>query len=367
MSDRVVVATRKGLFICERNAEGWVVSETALLGDPVTMVLPLSDGSLLAAVDYGHFGTKLKRSSDGGATWEDRPTPKYPPKPDDEEDLDPVRQTPRPWDLKTIWSLESGPSDRPGELWCGTIPGGLFRSGNGGESWELVDSLWRHPDRKRWFGGGADDPGIHSILIDPGDSNTIRVAVSCGGIWVSSDNAQSWTCQGEGMRAAYVPSEHAYDPVAQDPHRMVQCAASPEHLWIQHHNGIFRSIDGGQTCEEIEAHPSSFGFAVAVHPEEPDMAWFVPGVRDDARYPVDGALVVNRTRDGGKSFEQLREGLPQQHCYDVVYRHALDIDESGDRLAFGSTTGNLWITEDQGDDWQAVSNFLPPVYCVRFA
>jgi hypothetical protein len=105
---------------------------------------------------------------------------------------------------------------------------------------------------------------------------------------------------------------------------------------------------------------------VAVHPYEPDTAWFVPGVRDDSRYPVDGKVVVSRTRDGGQSFDVLREGLPQRHAYDLVYRHCLDIDSSGERLAFGSTTGNLWISEDQGDHWQQVSAFLPPIYCVRF-
>ena len=114
------------------------------------------------------------------------------------------------------------------------------------------------------------------------------------------------------------------------------------------------------------AQPSSFGFAVAVHPEDPNTAWFVPGVKDEKRYPVDGALVVTRTRDGAETFDVLRDGLPQQHAYDIVYRHGLAIDASGDTLAFGSTTGNLWLSDDQGDRWQTVSEHLPPVYCVRF-
>ena len=112
--------------------------------------------------------------------------------------------------------------------------------------------------------------------------------------------------------------------------------------------------------------PSVFGFGVAVHPREPDTAWFVPAVKDECRVPVDGKVVAARTRDGGKSFEVLREGLPQEHAYDLVYRHALDIDESGDRLAFGSTTGGLWVTENQGDSWTAISTHLPPIYAVRF-
>jgi len=366
MAGRLLVGTRKGAFAFERRDGSWRLANAALLGDPVTMVLASSDGAWHAAQDLGHFGVKLKRSRDGGATWEDRPVPRFPPKPEDEEDVDPTRGTPVPWDLKRVWALEESPSRN--ELWCGTIPGGLFRSVDGGESWQLVESLWRHPDRKAWFGGGADFPGIHSVLIDPRDPNVIRLGVSCGGLWISTDGGESWECRGNGMRAAYMPPEQAHDPKVQDPHKIVQCSAAPDHLWIQHHNGIFKSNDGGSTCIEIEnAAPSSFGFGVAVHPRDPATAWFVPGVKDEKRYPLDGALVVTRTRDGGNSFEILRNGLPQRHAYDLVYRHGLDIDAEGDTLAFGSTTGNLWLSEDQGDHWQALSTFLPPIYCVRFA
>jgi photosystem II stability/assembly factor-like uncharacterized protein len=169
------------------------------------------------------------------------------------------------------------------------------------------------------------------------------------------------------MRAVYMPPEQAFDPDVQDPHRVVQCRANPDRLWVQHHNGIFRSDDGGKVWVEIkEAGPSTFGFAVVVHPEQPDTAWFVPAIKDEKRIPVDGKVVVTRTRDGGKSFQTLRNGLPQEHAYDLVFRHALDIDGTGNRLAFGSTTGSLWVSEDQGDTWQTVSTNLPPVYCVRF-
>jgi hypothetical protein len=368
MSDAVLAATRKGLFVIRRARHGWEIAHAALLGDPVTMVLADRDGAIHAAQDMGHFGVKLKRSTDGGATWVERAVPLYPPKPEGEDDVDPTRRTPVPWNLKSVWSLEPGAAGRPGELWCGTIPGGLFRSRDGGESWSLVESLWNHPQRKQWFGGGADFPGIHSVLVDPRDANVVRIGVSCAGLWVSRDDGATWQCEGKGMRAEYMPPEMAMEPSVQDPHRIVQCRASPDHIWIQHHNGIFLSTDGGVTCTEIEtAKPSSFGFPVAVHPDDPLRAWFVPGIKDQRRYPVDGALVVTRTTDGGKTFEILRDGLPQKHAYDVVYRHGLDIDSSGDRLAFGSTTGNLWVSDDQGDHWQLVSQHLPPIYCVRFA
>jgi hypothetical protein len=130
---------------------------------------------------------------------------------------------------------------------------------------------------------------------------------------------------------------------------------------------VFRSTDGGAAWTEVTTvKPSVFGFGVAVHPRDPDTAWFVPAVKDECRIPVDGKMVAARTRDGGKTFTVLREGLPQDHAYDLVYRHALDVDDTGDRLAMGSTTGALWISENQGDSWQAVSVHLPPVYSVRF-
>ena len=148
---------------------------------------------------------------------------------------------------------------------------------------------------------------------------------------------------------------------------MVQCPSSPDTLWVQHHNGIFKSKNAGLRWDHVaNAKPSGFGFGVAVHPREPDTAWFVPAVKDEMRIPVDGKLVVTRTRDGGETFEVLRDGLPQENAYDLVYRHALDIDETGDRLAIGSTTGGLWTSADQGDHWHTISTTLPPIHAVRF-
>ncbi len=148
---------------------------------------------------------------------------------------------------------------------------------------------------------------------------------------------------------------------------MVQCRGSPDRLWVQHHCGIYISRDASESWQEVKnVPPSSFGFGVVVHPKEPDTAWFVPGIKDEKRIPVDGKLVVTRTRDGGKTFDVLSKGLPQEHAYDLVLRHALAIDETGDRLAFGSTTGGVWVSEDQGESWQNVTYSLPPVYAVRF-
>jgi hypothetical protein len=138
-------------------------------------------------------------------------------------------------------------------------------------------------------------------------------------------------------------------------------------MWVQHHNGIFVSSDKGKTFTEITGvEPSSFGFAVVVHPSDPDTAWFVPEIKDEKRIPREGKLVVTRTRDGGKTFDSLTNGLPQSHAYDIVYRHALALNRDSDCLAFGSTTGGLWVSEDEGESWACVTHTLPPVYAVQF-
>ena len=216
-------------------------------------------------------------------------------------------------------------------------------------------------------GGGYDHAGIHSIAIDPQNPKRITVAVSTGGAWQTKDGGATWAICAKGMYAEYMPPAQRFEQNAQDVHRLVLCAAQPEVMWAQHHNGVFRSTDGAQSWQEVTAiRPSKFGFAVAAHPKNAHVAWFVPAVKDECRVPVDAKLVVARTRDGGRSFQVLRKGLPQAHAYDLVYRHCLDVDRSGKRVAFGSTTGGLWMSEDQGDSWRRVSTQLPPIHCVRF-
>ncbi len=336
------------------------------LGDHVSMVLP--GKSSFAALHHGHFGTKLHRSLDDGKHWAEVATPAFPEVAEGTKpDVNPLSGDETPRRVIMIWSLETGGAHRQDTLLCGTIPGGLFVSHDNGDSWSLVDSLWEHPLRKEWFGGGAEHPGIHSICVDPRDSNRIAVGVSCGGVWLTEDNLESWSCRADGMWAAYMPPEQKNLPHIQDPHRVVQCVSAPDALWAQHHNGVFRTVDGAASWQEVkDVPPSTFGFAVGVHPEKPDTAWLVPGVSDEHRIPVDGRLVVSRTRDGGKSFDVLTEGLPKERAYDLTFRHALDVDKTGERVVFGSTTGSLWVTENEGDTWTCVSTHLPPIYCTRF-
>jgi hypothetical protein len=371
VSEKLFLGTRKGLFELHRAARRWEIAGTSFLGDNVPMLLPDDrDGAIYAAISHGHFGSKLHRRDSGADAWLPVAVPAYPPRPADRPAMLTAMGTPEPaWSLTLIWSLEGAGKDRPGVLWCGTVPGGLFRSEDRGASWELMRSLWDDPARVQWVGGGMDLPGIHSICVDPRDSRRVSLGVSCGGVWTTRDAGATWACSAKGMRAEYMPPERQFDPNVQDPHRLAQSPSHPDCFWVQHHNGIFRTTDGAANWHEISAPPaapSAFGFAVAVHPRDPDIAWFVPGIKDEKRIPVGGKLVVSRTRDGGKSFDVLRNGLPQEHAYDVVYRHALDVDPSGDALAFGSTTGSLFTSDDGGEHWTRLPHQLPPIYCVRF-
>jgi photosystem II stability/assembly factor-like uncharacterized protein len=365
MTDRLYVSTRKGLFSLVRDGAWWSIERVSFLGDSVSLsMFDRRDGSLYAALGLGHFGVKMQRSRDFGATWEELAAPAFPKQPEGLVETF-ADGKPWPWRVEQVWALE--PGGDAGELWCGTIGGGLFRSRDSGASWHLVRTLWDHPKRKEWFGGGAELPGIHSILVDPRDPRAVRIGVSCGGAWRTEDGGETWSLSSKGMFAEYMPPQRREDEAIQDPHRIVQSPSRPDRLWAQHHNGVFRSDDSGRTWVTIpNVKPAVFGFAVAVHPKEPDTAWLVPATKDERRVPVDARVAVARTRDAGKTWEELTRGLPQTHAYDIVFRHALDVDPRGTRLAMGSTTGSLWTTDDGGEQWSCVSNHLPPIYAVRF-
>ncbi|MDQ3367239.1 MAG: exo-alpha-sialidase [Myxococcota bacterium] len=361
----LLISTRKGLFVAEaRGGAGYRLTGGHFIGDNVTLAMADPRGGWYAALEHGHFGPKLHRSDDHGTTWVEITTPAYPPKPEGLAEQDMMGRELK-WATELVWSLAPAP-DRDGALWCGTIPGALFRSEDRGESWAIVEPLWFNDARKKWFGGGRNHPGIHSICVDPRDPRTIAVGVSCGGVWRTRDGGVTWANAAHGMRAAYLPPEQAYEVDSQDPHAIVQCHAQPDVFWAQHHNGIFRSTNGLESWTEVrEAGPSTFGFAVAVDPEDGDTAWFIPAIKDEQRIPVDGKLVVTRTRDGGASFEGFGEGLPDQFAYDLVFRHGLALSRDG-VLAFGSTSGNAFASTDRGESWSTISHHLPPVHAVTF-
>lgn len=357
----LLVATRKGLFVLPPARHGWQLARPHFPGEPVTQVVrDPTDGTLYAALRLGHFGVKLKRSDDGGASWQDIAAPAFPPKPTAGEWKDDAT----PWTVDLVWALEAG----GGRLWAGCLPAGLFVSEDRGESWRLVESLWLRPERRAWFGGGYDHAGIHTILVDPRDADHVTLAISCGGVWQTRDAGATWLLTAQGLDAgAYMPPERRFDGNIQDVHRVSACAAHPDVLWLQHHGGMYRSTDGGSEWQAIAPpQPSAFGFAVAAHPTDPNRAWFVPAHSDQQRMPVDGQMVVNETRDGGRTFQSLAYGLPPKDAYHLVYRHALACGEDGRTLAMGSTTGGLWFSDDEGQSWHCLSRDLPPIAVVRF-
>jgi len=355
MSDRLLVSTRKGLIVLERNEGAWSIATVAFPGVPVTATLSdPRDGAIFAALKHGHFGPKVHRSDDAGRTFVEIGTPAFPT---DAAGAPAVFQ---------YWTLESGGPHHPDRLWIGAIPAGLFRSEDRGANWELVRPLWDVPERGKWFGGGYDDAGIHSVSPDPRDGNRVVIAISCGGVWDTRDDGRSWTVRGKGLIAGYMPPDQQEAPEIQDPHRLVRCPAAPDTMWVQHHSGVFRSADAGATFTQIKPAGDDFGFAVAVHPKDPNTAWLVPAIKDELRIPRDGAMYVHRTRDGGATWQSLRDGLPQNDAFDLVYRHGLDVDATGGQLAMGSTTGALWVSDDGGDSWWLINAHLPPIYAVRF-
>lgn len=363
----ILAATRKGLFTLERDGASWRIARVDFLGDNCSMAMydPRS-GTTYCALEHGHFGVKLHRRTKGAAAFEEIPAPAFPPKPDGIIDTDGFGK-PIPWSTVKVWALEPGGPAQDGLIWCGTIPGALFSSSDHGDTWQLNRALWDEPKRQKWLGGGADLPGIHSILVDPRDPDIVRLGISCGGVWVTRDGGRTFTNEGTGMWADHMPPEAMHDPNIQDVHCIAQCKAEPNHFWVQHHNAMFHSVDDAQTWIEFkDVKPAVFGFVVVAHPHDRLTAWYVPAIKDEQRIPVDGRFVVTRTRDGGHSFETLSRGLPQTPAYDLVYRHGLAVSDSGNELVVGSTSGGLWVSEDQGDNWSEAPMRLPPIHAVRF-
>jgi hypothetical protein len=354
MDREILVASRKGL-LCVDRVDG-ALKDIAFRGDPVSAVLEdRRDGTRYAALNLGHFGVKLHRLDPGG-DWREIAVPAFPKTEDQEGDS-----------LVMIWTLEAGGEGQTGRIWAGCLPAGLFRSDDRGESWTLVQSLWDRPERQEWFGGGYDHAGIHSILVDPRDGRALTLAVSSGGIWRTPDEGTTWHQGGYGLIADYMPPEKRDDPNVQDPHRIARCRSHPDTVWCQHHNGIFRSTDGGDNWVRLDPPVTGFGFAVVAHPEDPDVAWFAPAEKDERRLPVDQRFIVYRARKGGTAWDVIDNGLPAVPAFDLVYRHAMDITPDAGSIAMGSTTGSLWIGEDGGQTWRQLSANLPPIAQVAFA
>lgn len=393
MSELLLLGTRKGTVIIDRKNGTWQARPIEHAGIPICYAARNpNDGTLWASQDHGHWGPKLSRSRDNGATWEDVLTLKYPqgaryivkylPTPDFDPAAPQAQPAYKDATVFKIWNLAFGNADQPGRLYAGTIPGGLFVSDDGGDSWELNQSLWNHESRggdlfagdatseNRWFGTpasidyGVFEPGIHSIVVDPRDSNHLMVAVSSAGVLETRDGGQTWQSRNRGMRNDYNPDPE--NEWGHDPHFVAACGAQPDHLWQQNHCGVFYSADGANSWTKVSQPENGvhFGFPIAADAKDGRTAWVVPARGDFARMANDGGLVVARTTDGGQSWQAFHKGLPQANAYDIVLRHALDV--AGDCLCFGSSTGDVYLSEDRGETWQCLGNNFPPVYSVRF-
>ena len=358
MASKLALGTRKGLLIWQEQNGSWSLANESHMGAHVSYtVRDGRSGWLYSCLAHGHWGNKLHYSADEGRTWEELAAPQYPEGAKLKDD--------RPAVLRYMWCLTTGPADQSGRIYIGTEPGGLFVSDDQGRTFRLVQSLWDQPSRLEvWMGGGLDEPGIHSVLVDPRDSRRVLIGLSVAGVFASDDDGRSWQARNHGLRADFLPNPDA--EIGHDPHLLVQCRGQPDVLWQQNHCGIFRSTDCGRNWSDVsdEEGPAGFGFAIAVDPEDGDVAWVIPAESDEVRVAVDRQMCVCRTNDGGQSWQTYRAGLPQDDCFDFVFRHGLD--QSKDRLAFGTACGSLYLSDDRGESWQCLAAHLPPIYSVRF-
>ena len=386
MAGRILDGTRKGTFVASSTKGRWRPSLVGHDGQGVNYVArDPNTGTLWSLLGHGHWGAKLSRSTDGGKSWADAPQIKYPegakhylPPPPSDTGPGEGAPTLKPATLLKLWTMAFG---KAGRIYVGTIPGGLFVSDDGGETFHLNLGLWNHESRggdlfkgkgngtTKWYGTPAAEgefaPGLHSIVTDPRDAKHVLVGISTAGVFETTDDGKTWRTRNKGLVMDYSPNP-TDEWAGHDPHAVVRCEGQPDHVWQQNHCGVFYSSDGAATWRKVSrpAEGAHFGFPVAVDPKDGKTAWLLPGESDQKRMTIKGGLFVAHTEDGGESWEQLRKGLPQENAYDVVYRHGMH--NSGDRLAFGSTTGNLYVSEDRGASWQTVANNLPPIYSVRF-
>lgn len=354
---QALLGTAKGLVVINIQNQAQV-DRVYFAGFTVNMVfVDKNNGRWWVGVSHKHWGEKLHYSDDQGLQWTEIPVPKY------DGALLPNGD---PAKLRQIWCMQAA-TGQSEELWLGTDPGGLFKSIDGGESFQLVETLWNHPSRKvelQWFGAGSDFPYIHSIVIDPNDRNHVYIAVSCAGVFETLDGGQTWNSRNTGLKAAYLPNPMT--EVGHDPHALRMVAKDSRVLWQQNHCGIFYSDDGAQTWKDVSADSGlpSYGFALAIDESNPARAWVIPADSDERRIAPDLALKVFETNDYGKNWLDVSEGLPQEFCFDIVLRQALD--KEGDCLLFGTTNGNVYLSKGPKIAWQTIAENLTKVNSVTF-
>lgn len=348
----LLVGTKKGAFILESDAarRSWSLRGPFCEAWPINHVIaePAS-GRIHAAGGNEWFGPAVWTSEDLGASWTHS-----------SEGLAYGDGEPP---IRSVWSL--APAN--GHLYAGVEPAGLFRSADNGKSWTHLGGLRAHPSQPSWQ-PGAGGLILHSLVIDPADDRRLWVAISAAGVFHSADGGATWEARNRGTRADFLPEGQRYPEHGQCVHCLVKAPGAADLLYQQNHCGMYRSEDGGKTWQSIEAGlPSSFGFPAAVHPRDPATLYLVPLNGDSAgRYVPDGKVAVWRTRDGGRTWQDLRVGLPQRNAFVNVLRQAL----ANDRLEpagvyFGTGSGALYASADEGETWSCIAEHLPTITSVE--
>ncbi len=348
----VLVGTKKGVFIAESDTERkswnlrgpfcehWPMNH--VVGDPAT-------GTIHGGGGNEWFGPAVWKSTDLGESWTHSSAGLA---------YDAAEEP-----VKAVWSLHR----LNGSLYAGVQPAGLFRSDDDGDSWRHLDGLRKHPSRPEWNPGGAGLI-LHSLLVDPDDKNRIWVGISAAGVFHTQDGGKTWEPRNRGTRADFLPEGQNYPEFGQCVHNLVMAPGGSNRLYQQNHCGMYRSDDGGASWRSIEKGlPSTFGFPAAAHPRDPDTVFLLPLNGDTAgRYVPDAKAAVWRSRDGGETWQDLRKGLPQKNAYFGVLRQAMATDRLNPAgVYFGTSSGTLFASADEGESWTTVAEHLPMVLSVE--
>ncbi len=347
----LLVGTKKGAFILESDAarQSWQLRGPFCEAWPINHVIgDAKTNTIYAGGGNAWFGPAVWKSSDFGASWTHS-----------SEGLSYAQgDTP----VSSVWTLAQG----AGCLYAGVEPAGLFRSEDGGGSWRHVQGLRDHPTRPQWQPGGAGLI-LHSIVPHPGGS-AIWVAISAVGVFYSDDGGKNWEPRNRGTRNDYMPEGQKYPEFGQCVHSLVMAPGQPDRLYQQNHCGMYRTDDGGKEWRSIEAGlPSTFGFPSAAHPRDAETLYLLPLNGDTiGRFVPDAKAAVWRSRNGGQTWEDCRKGLPQENAFFGVLRQAMatdSLDPAG--VYFGTSTGHLYASADEGSEWTCIAENMPPIYSVE--